>query len=138
MKAVTRDIDTQDLELGEPRVAVGEAVTVPTPDALFQALSKRMRRRVLSYLLDRREASVTELADVVAGWRATESAMVERTERERIAVELRHVHLPMLASAEIVEYDSGSGAVRLPDLPASVADLVRFTHDYERAVEQRE
>ena len=108
---------------------------LPNPDGLFDALSSRLRRQTLFYLLEEPETTIEELADVLAGWRATESGPVGPTERERIALELRHVHLPRLDGATLVEYDSVGGDVGLCDISESVRELVQFAHTYEQTVE---
>lgn len=132
---MTREPEAHELELDGPGLQFDEAAAAPVPDTLFQALAKQKRRRLLGYLLEVPGASVGELADVLAGWRATESTVVTESEREQIVVELRHVHLPMLAGADIVAYDSDAEAVRLVDLPTPVAEVIRFANEYERAVE---
>jgi len=125
-------------ESGSPErltLASGADHEVPNPDGLFDALSSRLRRQTLFYLLEESETTIEDLADVLAGWRATESGPVGPTEREEIALELRHVHLPQLDGATLVEYDSVRGDVRLCDVPESVRELVQFAHRYELAVE---
>ena len=115
-----------------------DAAAVPDPDALFRALSVSVRRRCLTYLLAESETTTDGLADVLAGWRSTTEGVVGPDERTQIEVELRHVHLPLLASARLVEYDSATGTVRLADVPQSVRDIVRYARQYERAVEDRQ
>jgi hypothetical protein len=109
---------------------------ISSPDRLFDALSARLRRQALFYLLEEPETTIDDLADVLAGWRSTATGPVGPTERERIAVELRHVHLPRLDEATLVEFDSVAGDVRLRELPDPVRELVRFAHRYDNTAEE--
>lgn len=90
-------------------------------DALFRALASTDRRRVLYYLREQGEATRDELADVLAGWRATNGAGVAGPgERRKIAVSLAHVHLPMLREAGVVTVDPGTDVVSLVPLSSPV------------------
>ncbi|UPW00800.1 hypothetical protein M0R88_01540 [Halorussus gelatinilyticus] len=77
-------------------------------DATFDVLASERRRRVL-YALHRRSGPValSDLAEAVA---ASEDAEIER-----VAASLHHVHLPKLATANVVEYDRETKSVRLRD-----------------------
>lgn len=133
---MNQDEESENLTFGSAAFSIEEGHEVPTPNGLFDALSVRLRRQTLYYLLEEPETTIDELADVLAGWRATESGPVGPTERERIALELRHVHLPRLDGATLVEYDSVGGNVRLCDVPEQVREFVQFANGYDRAVEE--
>lgn len=105
----------------------------PTADDLFAALADATRRQVLWYLRAERETTVADLVDVLVGWRLGDADVVDAAERARIAVSLHHVHLPRLADAGLVEWETDADAVVLADVPASVSDLIRDAHEYERA-----
>jgi DNA-binding transcriptional ArsR family regulator len=81
-----------------------------TTDDLFDALSHARRRAVLSYLHDADDdvAAVSELVDRVTRQEADRTG----DRRETVAVALYHKHLPKLAAAELLDYDSRSGTVR--------------------------
>ena len=90
--------------------AIGTSGRRESIDVVFELLSDRHRRTLCRYVTeaDRTVFSVGELA--------TELAEGEPSiDRERLEVELAHVHLPMLADRGVLEYDSRSGAVRLDD-----------------------
>lgn len=129
---VTHEQESNDLVLDPAEFDNGDEHVIPDPDALFQVLSRAIRRRILFYLLDVPETTVDELANTLAGRRSMESGVLGLEEGEQIATELRHVHLPLLASADIVEYDSVTGDVRLLDIPDPVRETIRFAHRYER------
>lgn len=77
------------------------------PDALFEAFADGRRRAVLGYFAETgaETASTGELADHVAG--AEDGATPDR-----VAVSLRHRHLPELAAADVVDYDRRDRTVR--------------------------
>ncbi|WP_018258149.1 DUF7344 domain-containing protein [Halomicrobium katesii] len=108
---------------------------LPDPDRLFDAFASTVRRQTLCYLFDEPRTTVETLATLLAAQRSTADGPVDPTERDRVAIELRHVHLPELADATLIEYDSATGDVRLREFPDPVRDLLRFTRRYERAIE---
>jgi len=108
---------------------------LPDLDRLFDALASTVRRQTLCHLFDEPRTTVETLAALLASQRSTADAPVDPTERDRVAIELRHVHLPQLADATLIEYDSTTGDVRLREFPDPVRDLLRFTQRYERAIE---
>lgn len=105
----------------------------PAPDTVFQALSEAIRRRILFHLLEQRETQTEDLARRVADWRSSTSDSGPKT-CEQLVIELRHVHLPKLASASLIEYDSATGEIHLIDIPDQLREIVRYTHEYERTL----
>ncbi|MFC7046302.1 hypothetical protein ACFQH6_13585 [Halobacteriaceae archaeon GCM10025711] len=81
-------------------------------DAAFDVLSDRRRRFVLHYLMDEPDEPVTtdELVDKVLEWEADDDRGDDY--RQRVTVNLHHVHLPKLADANVVDYDPRSETVR--------------------------
>ena len=101
-------------------------------DVVYAALSDRDRRLVLYYVRWRREADVEELADVVTGWRnADVRGMATREERDRVGIELRARHLPILDDAGLVDYDREAGTVARGSLPEAVDSLVEMAFEWE-------
>lgn len=102
-------------------------------DACLRLVADHHRRRILQRL--QREAHgatgfgdlVDELSDSRPG------PDDESPDRERLAIQLQHTHLPKLADYGVVEYDRRSGAVRyqpdpllemvLDSLPEEVSPL---------------
>ena len=83
-------------------------------DTTLDVLSHSTRRYVLWYLghesTDSR-VSVETLASAVAAWQTgDEESALDPEARERAHVSLRHVHLPRLESAELIERSHGSRA----------------------------
>jgi hypothetical protein len=94
-------------------------------DRFYRAMAVEARRRVLYHLVETGASTVEELATVLTGWDATGSGRVEPAGvRDRWTVELRHVHLPHLAEADLLEYDPERGTVEAVDLDPAVRDLV--------------
>ena len=101
-------------------------------DAVFRAMSDVQRRFALYFLLDRRSASIAELADVVTGWTtATDRGMATRADRERVLLSLRHRHLPTLEQAGLVSVDHASETVSFATEEAPVHSLIRWAYARE-------
>ncbi|MGQ3411062.1 DUF7344 domain-containing protein [Natrinema sp. LN54] len=101
-------------------------------DLSFAALSDPCRRSLCRYAMRTGTESVAseDLVDYVIE-RAPETGSAE-PDRRAVETELRHVHLPKLDEAGMVDYDRQSGVVhvdratvakRLEDVRAAVADL---------------
>lgn len=104
-------------------------------DAIFECLAAEERRQVCRYLLSRedRAATVEDLLVYLATERRVDDdrSRGESDHRRRIATGLRHVHLPKLTEADVVEYDPDHPVVEAgPALPAT-EPLLRAveTHD---------
>lgn len=105
------------------------------PDLLFRVLSHVRRRYVLFYLRDRDATSLDELADVVAGWTTADTdALTTPRRRERVLIDLDHVHLPMLADAGLVAYDRDAGEVTRREVPDAVDRLLDVALAVERTL----
>ena len=117
---------------------VDQDACAPDADTLFTVLSEQTRRHALWYLLDSPRTTIDELADVLVGWRASESVVVEPADREDLLISLYHVHLPMLTDCDIVVYDADSGEIRLSTLAGPVRELIRFGCRYEAATDGAE
>jgi len=104
---------------------VGGTGSGPFPEGLYRALAVPERRRALYYLLDRESASLDELADVPAGWRAADGDPVGPEERERVANDLREVHVPLFEETGMVTADSEGDELRLRPLSEPVREVIR-------------
>jgi DNA-binding transcriptional ArsR family regulator len=81
-------------------------------DAVFDVLADARRRRVVRIVRDAADAwTVDALADALA---AHESG---RSDLERLGLSLRHVHLPKLDAANVVDYDPDRSSVRYERAP---------------------
>ena len=94
---------------GRPTVP-SERPTTTDLDSLFEVLADGHRRRVLDYLDDTDDevATFSDLVDHVADRGGEETP----ADRDRIAVNLHHNHLPKLESAGVLEWDPRSEMVR--------------------------
>lgn len=103
----------------------------PSRGDLFRALASSPRRRVLFVLLEWRETSVEELADVLAGWRAaTRDEPVGPDERNRIRTRLIHVELPTLEGCGLVTIGD-DGDVTLADVGEPARGMIRLGVELE-------
>jgi len=119
---------------GDHALRNGRAVRTPSFDSLFDLLSERRRRYALYVLVgtDDGLADVETLADEVAMWEArANDATVTDSLRTTVAEELRTVHLPRLADADVVEYDARSDVVRYWRQP-TLEEYLEHTHYKER------
>lgn len=86
-----------------------------------------MRREVLQFFADRssRQAGLDQLIEHLTERRAAGEPPMER---DRIALQLHHVHLPKLADIGVIEYDSDTDNLRYhPD-----DDLERYLEITQR------
>ncbi len=112
---------------GNPSVSDQQTAAVGL-DELFRVLADGQRRRLLAYL-DRTEDDVAAFSELVEH-AADESVAVSNEDRERVAVNLHHNHLPKLEDANLVEYDPRSETVRYRGGPV-VNEWVELARTYE-------
>ena len=95
-------------------VDVRERHPVPV-DSLLQLLGNRRRRTLLAFLARRAEETVgvDDVVDALVARERPEPG--PGTHRERVAIDLHHVHIPKLAEAGVVEYDPLEGTLRYRD-----------------------
>lgn len=116
--------------------ATGDPPPRLAEDRFYRALTSPHRRRLLYYLLEHEERTVEELASVLSGWEATTTGtMYTSADRSAIRLQLLHSHLPELADAGLIEYDSNGGTVRLESLHPRVAQVIRQSVEAERSDE---
>ncbi|WP_436925840.1 DUF7344 domain-containing protein [Halosimplex amylolyticum] len=93
-------------------------------DALFAVLADPRRRRLLELLEHLEPGRRTTLSDLSERLAAAEES-TEREQRQNVAVTLRHVHLPKLDDAGLVEYDPETNVVETVDRTDDRAELGR-------------
>lgn len=112
---------TDDRELDGPGVAA-----TPSLGTLLDSLAHPYRRHVLRALLDR-ESSTTLLAltwEVASRLDDTLQANVPSPVLDRVRTRLHHVHLPKLAAADIVDYDTDYRTVELTADPDRIGRIL--------------
>lgn len=104
-------------------------------DGVLRALADGDRRRALYFLGEHGSVTRAELADVLTGWRTVEEGVdvVGPDDRERTAVALRHLHLPVLAEADLVEYDDET--VVPATVPPWVEECLGIAFDADRSID---
>lgn len=83
-------------------------------DTTFETLANQMRRETLCVLLDNDDGSMSVqrlVAEVTA--RGNSIDRDSQTGTSRVELNLRHIHLPKLVAAGLVEHDRESRTVRL-------------------------
>lgn len=108
----------------------GRAVRTPSFDTVFDLLADRRRRYAMYALVGAEDGlvDVDGLADEVAMLEArTGESELSESLRQDVADELREVHLPRLADADVVEYDARSDAVRYWRQP-TLEEYLEHTH----------
>jgi DNA-binding transcriptional ArsR family regulator len=103
-------------------------------DRVFAVMADADRRRLLYYLREHGSATRTELADVLAGWLATDrqDGAVTADRRRRIESALYHQHLPRLSRSGLVD-DRDDGTVVAADWPPWVAQYLDLAFEVEIA-----
>ena len=97
-------------------------------DTLFRCLARSKRRRIVGFVFEHAPDPVPqdELATMLAAWTHGKSYEdVTGEERQRVAGKLRHVHLPSLAAAGLVEHDTEDHTVSLTEHPAFEDPTIR-------------
>lgn len=77
-------------------------------DRWFAVLAQHERRCIVDFLR-RREVDRVPVRDIVSHLQRSDTA---RDERDEIAMALHHIHLPKLATADVLDFDPSSGTVR--------------------------
>ncbi|MFB6196634.1 MAG: hypothetical protein ABEI80_10715 [Haloplanus sp.] len=82
-------------------------------DVVFEVLSDARRRRIIRILRtdEYRTPTVTALAEALASRESRDASA------DRLVGSLRHVHLPKLDAADVVEYAPDRSHVRYDDAP---------------------
>lgn len=109
-----------------------KAPVTPAMDVVFEVLADEDRRRVCLHLTqeDPQVITVDELVDGIASDRP-------EPERERLAIDLHHRHLPKLAAAGIIDYDARSNTARYWGQP-TVEKWARHAHERSEHVRSEE
>lgn len=104
-------------------------------DRVFKALSNPVRRHILYYLQEHGDASLSELAAAVVGWKTTTTGeyIADATDHEEMYAMLYHTHLPKLATTGVVRYNRDRAHVELTELPQFVESLLSVSMDAESA-----
>jgi len=94
-------------------------------DRILAGFGDKYRRYVLYYLDCEESAKTEQLVRQVAAWDADcDLDDVPDERQERVAVQLHHVHLPMLEDLGLIEYDRRSGAVRFGEPPEQLDEFI--------------
>jgi hypothetical protein len=92
----------------------------PTSIDVFTALSNEYRQQILTYLVHRSgPVAVNNLVDYIIG----RKNILSSTDAESVLLELYHIHLPHLAAAGLITYDTTDEIV---ELCVNAADLRPF------------
>lgn len=118
-----------------PDVSVLDEVDDDLPvRALMQAFADPVARYTVYYLLERQTVSVDRLAEVVVGWlNADTGSVATRSDRDRTRTMLYHVHLPVLDSLGVVEFDSDDRTVATAEASPSMESFVDWVRRLDRA-----
>lgn len=97
-------------------------------DVAYTLLTERRRRYVLYHLHDlpTGSATVAELVELVAAWEEMTQAEVPANHKQEIERELVATHLPLLAEANVIEYDPRSGGVKYYGTNDVLEQLLEF------------
>ncbi|MHC3438136.1 DUF7344 domain-containing protein [Natrialbaceae archaeon A-gly3] len=89
---------------------LGASDSLESIDSAFFVLSDEYRRKLCRYMITA-EKSVFSTAELVDHLQAQQEAW----SRDRLRVDLTHLHLPMMAEHGIIQYDRRQGTVRVDD-----------------------
>lgn len=100
-------------------------------DDVLRALSNHRVRYVLYYLhglnSDDLPLSLTQLADVVTAWRATETDTVAtEADRDHMRIHLYHVSLPKLDNLGYLTFDTDTNTITDIDIPPIINSILEL------------
>jgi hypothetical protein len=83
-------------------------------DTIFDILSHSYRRQILSYLSQTEDdlATIADLVTVISKHESESETSVQRTQDDAVGIALHHNHLPKLADAGLIEFDTRSETIR--------------------------
>lgn len=85
-------------------------------DVVFDLLKNQRRRRVLRYLEENEEATLSDIAEHIAALEnEKEVEQLSSSERKRTYVGLYQCHLPRMDDAGVIEFNADRGVVKLND-----------------------
>lgn len=95
-------------------------------DAVLKLLARRPRRLILHYLAAEDDAAFEDLITFVID----HDVDVETDDHDRLLIALYHLHLPKLAAADLIDYDTRDETVRYRGAP-KVDRLLAVTADWD-------
>lgn len=102
-------------------------------DTLIRALSAEPRRMVYVYLTEHESAPVEELVDVVVGWSRARDRSAAACNWTQTHIALHHQHLPALAEAGVINYDSDQGTASIASLSPPATEILSTIADLDDA-----
>ena len=107
-----------------------------TTETALRLLIKPMRRRILRRIDETSDdTTVDQLSARLDG--PVSPPTTERRSPENPAVELQHVHLPMLQEADVIAYDAAGGTVQRGREFQVVISLLRTIDDHREDASTR-
>lgn len=96
-------------------------------DDVLRVLADPRSRAICYYLQEHEVATVEELAEHIAAQEVNQRGQVEeRTQVERIKLDLLHNTLPKIRDSHFIEYDARSQTVRYSQPPELLEAVLRF------------
>ncbi|QLG48345.1 DUF7344 domain-containing protein [Natrinema halophilum] len=106
-----------------------------TLGTIFDLLQDERRRYALYYLYEQDgPVAVTELVKTVDDWETDQTRNDQHERFDKIAVDLRHTHLPKSAEVEFLQYDQNQGIVQVSGTPTEFDAIITIA----RLIEQPE
>lgn len=93
-------------------------------DAVHRVLACRRRRRAIR-ILDEQGGTAT-VGVLVERLADPDGSRAGRPDRDRIELELHHVHIPLMVESDTVEYDADARRIELTGHGRTVAEVGRF------------
>ncbi|WP_254524229.1 DUF7344 domain-containing protein [Natrinema caseinilyticum] len=96
-----------------------------TLGTIFELLEDKRRRYLLYHLYEQEgPVGVDELVEKIEEWEDDPGRVGPDDRFERIAVDLKHTHLPKSADVEFVQYNPDEGVVQIQGTPPKFDILV--------------
>lgn len=133
VREILEEIDSLDeLEGIDFEDGLDEAEVRLSDDDVFKVLYSRLRRDIITYLLEEDgESTVSDIAEYIAAEEnETTIQQLSSYERKRVYIGLYQNHLPMMDDIGVIEYDKNRGTVRLR---ACVSQLEPYLGEVDEA-----
>ncbi|MFP9193409.1 hypothetical protein ACLI4Q_17455 [Natrialbaceae archaeon A-CW1-1] len=99
-------------------------------ETVHKLLSNPQRRRLLTFLSERRTATVDELSRHLASAEHRDNPTTDEEDaRRRATVALVHTHIPLLEDHDVVEYNPERGEVALMDVFDELSHYIQTSAD---------
>lgn len=99
---------------------------------LLTAFSDPLARYTVYYVSEESSVSLDRLADVMTGWtNAHTGELATQADRDRTRLLLYHVHLPLLDSLDVLQFDADARMIRINEHSTPMESFIGWVRGLE-------